>query len=153
MIDGASTNVFPKLPVHIRLHREKFERNRRVKKCIEQAMSGKEKLDEMNNMLRPRLPANSETVTCPEPFPQINANAMHNSQYVVTGGTAVGTAPNPTVKKKQGERGADKTNRSGRSCRRCVKMDGMFAQICAGKGPFGQMRCEYFEEDGTPKSC
>ena len=31
-VDGVK--IFPKLQVHIRLHREVFERNRRVKECV-----------------------------------------------------------------------------------------------------------------------
>jgi len=44
-VDGVT--IFPKLPVHIRVHRDSFERNQRVKDCVRKARKGKELLNEL----------------------------------------------------------------------------------------------------------
>ena len=141
LVDGV--NIFPKLPVHIRIHKESFQRNQRVKDCVEMARSGREKLNELNNALRPVVTANLETADYPEAMPIINQNAMHNLPYVVTGGTVVGTLPIPINKRSVGERGKDIKRRAPRRCRRCLKNNGDYALECVGRG--GQEKCLYFD--------
>lgn len=107
------------------------------------ARSGREKLNELNNALRPVVTANLEPADYPEAMPIINQNAMHNLPYVVTGGTAVGTLPIPINRRSVGERGKDRKQRAPRRCRRCLKNNGDYALECAGRG--GQNSCEYFD--------
>lgn len=45
-VDGI--HIFPKLPVHIRLHREEWERNQRIRDALEKNKAGKDKLRELN---------------------------------------------------------------------------------------------------------
>ena len=134
LVDGV--NIFPKLPVHIRIHKESFQRNQRVKDCVEMARSGRPKLTELNNALRPVVAANSEPAKYPEAMPIINQNAIHNLPYVVAGGTAVGTLPIPINKQLVGigERGKDRKQRAPRRCRRCLKNNGDYALECIGRG-------------------
>ena len=142
LVDGV--DIFPKLPVHIRIHRESFQRNQRIKNCIEFARSGQEKLNELNDALRPVIAANSEPTVRPEALPLIDPNAMHNLPYVVTGGTAVGALPIPmqSNKRKVGQRGKDKKQRRPKRCSRCVENGGQYASECAGRG--GAVLCEYY---------
>ena len=141
LVDGV--NIFPKLPVHIRIHKESFQRNQRVKNSVEMARSGREKLDELNKALRPVVAANAEPATCPEAMPLINQNAMHNLPYVVTGGTAIGILPTPSKKIAVGKRGKDRKQRASRRCSRCLKHNGDYASECNGRGR--TIFCEYFD--------
>jgi hypothetical protein len=148
-VDGV--NVFPKLPVHIRVHREAFMRNQRVKNCIELARTGQAKLDELNSAVKP-LASNLTPAAIPASMPAIQPNAMHNDEYIVTAGTGVGNLPSPSIKRKRGERGQDKNRRRARRCGRCVENNGQHAEMCAGRGGRGGVdNCQYFRVDGNPK--
>lgn len=136
-------DIFPKLPVHIRIHKESFQRNQRIKDCVEMAKSGQEKLNELNEALRPVVAANTQPTVCPESLPQIDPVAMHNLPYVVTGFTAIGTLPIPSIKRKIGQRGKDKQPRAPKRCSRCVGNGGQFAVECRGRG--GTIHCQYYE--------
>ncbi|EJK48190.1 hypothetical protein THAOC_33036 [Thalassiosira oceanica] len=50
-VDGEK--VFPKLPVHIRLYRKKWQKNRRVVDCVNRAKKSSDLLTSLNNALRP----------------------------------------------------------------------------------------------------
>ncbi len=93
-VDGVK--IFPKLPVHIRLHREVFERNRRVKECVRQAKQGQNLLNELNKTITITSAASgalANPIINPEPVPLMPPQAMNNHPYVITGGTAVGVIP------------------------------------------------------------
>jgi hypothetical protein len=75
-VDGV--NIFPKLSVHIGTHRESFERNQRVKDCVECARSGQKKLDELKVSLAPLTPANTARVEIVDALPSIQGVAAHN---------------------------------------------------------------------------
>jgi hypothetical protein len=94
-VDGVKI-FFPKLPVHIRIHKESFERNQRVKASVERAKSGQKKLDELNNALKPTVTANSTPTAVCEALPDIQQDALHNLPY----GTVVGTLPLESTEKK-----------------------------------------------------
>ena len=147
-VDGVK--IFPKLPVHIRIHKEAFERNQRVKSCVDNAREGTEILDELNSVLKPDTPAFADPIPEPEPLPVIHANATHNLQYVTTGGTAVGNVPKPSRKRKVGERGKDrpgKTRRPRRCCR-CLRFNGEYASECTGRKT-AREKCDYFDAGGV----
>ena len=134
----------------MRLHREEFQRNQRVRNCVERAKAGKEKLDELFSVMKSDKPSTSETIPHPKPLPEINAQATHASPYVVVGGTAVGNVPAPTKKKKQGDRGKDAKPRKPRVCSLCAKSNNTSTQYtCSGRGE--RKKCHYWNEDGTPK--
>ena len=67
----------------------------------------------------------------------IDANAMHNLPYVLTGGTAIGAFPTPisSNKRKSGQRGKDNQQRRPNG--------GQYASECAGRGKGGTIHCEY----------
>ena len=146
-VDGVK--IFPKLPVHIRIHCDEFERNQRVRNCVERAREGQEVLEELNDVIQPVAPAVEENVVDPEALPEMNAQAMHNSPYVVTNGTAVGDVPNPTPKRKIGERGRDRKQRAPRPCSLCSELSSHTRYNCKRKG--NPKYCEYWELDKTPK--
>eukprot|EP00956_Cyclotella_meneghiniana_P003609 scaffold4428_cov57-Cyclotella_meneghiniana.AAC.1 len=140
-------DIFPKLPVHIRIHKESFQKNQRIRDCVELARSGQEKLNELNNALRPIVAANSDPAVRPEALPLINPNAMHDLPYVVTGGTAIGILPTPVQlnKRKIGQRGKDKQTRRPKRCTRCVENGGQYAEECKGRG--GAVHCQYYDDN------
>ena len=147
-VDGV--NIFPKLPVHIRLHRESFERNQRVKNCMMKARAGQDLLNELNEALQPSATSNERPIPNPDPLPIIEKQAMHNSPYVTTGGTAVGNIPSPTRKRKQGDRGKDKKPRRC-GCGRCKDFGGKEYEhryTCEGRLSKRE-KCEFFGHDGT----
>jgi hypothetical protein len=148
-VDGV--NIFPKLPVHIRTHKESFERNQRVKDCVERARSGQEKLDELNVSVAPLTPANTAPAEIVDALPSIQAIAAHNATCVTTGGMAVGSVPYPSKKSRWGERGCDKKKRAMRRCGRCKLNNGDNAFTCDGRGNGGSKNCQFFNEDGTAK--
>ena len=73
----------------------------------------------------------------------IDANAMHNLPYVLTGGTAIGAFPTPisSNKRKSGQRGKDNQQRRPKRCRDVFGMEGnMQVSVQAGEG----LHCEYY---------
>ena len=59
-VDGVHT--FPKLPSHLRTHREEWKRNQRVQECEDREASKKAKLDELNNKISPTHQSKIECV-------------------------------------------------------------------------------------------
>jgi len=51
-VDGV--NIMPKFVSHIKSHRVKFDRNQRVRQCVDNLKSGQALLDEVNDLIRPR---------------------------------------------------------------------------------------------------
>ena len=158
-VDGV--NIFPKLPVHIRIHREAFQRNQRVKNCVEKAKAGKDMLDKLNRALQTAKPAAVDRVAEPDTLPVVHPQAMHNLPYVIAGGTAIGTVPTPSVKRRNGERGPDNPNkkRRPRRCGRCLLNKGKEHPLpmpddvetkCKGRGRTRD-NCQYWNSDDTPK--
>ena len=158
-VDGV--NIFPKLPVHIRIHREAFQRNQGVKNCVEKAKAGKDMLDKLNRALQTAKPAAVDRVAEPDTLPVVHPQAMHNLPYVIAGGTAIGTVPTPSVKRRNGERGPDNPNkkRRPRRCGRCLLNKGKEHPLpmpddvetkCKGRGRTRD-NCQYWNSDDTPK--
>ena len=56
-------NIFPKLPVHFRMHLKQWLKNKRVENSIKAAKLGAEKLKEINNILSPFYSRKSPTAT------------------------------------------------------------------------------------------
>ena len=46
-------SIFPKLPVHFRMHLKQWLKNKRIKSSIKAAKSGPKKLKEINEILSP----------------------------------------------------------------------------------------------------
>ena len=112
-------DIFPKLEVHIRQHREKWEKNQRVKDAIANAKEGHSKLKQLNAVMVPAKSADEEPpIHIPEPLETINQQAMHNRPYTIVGGMCVGTIPTDEQipKRGQGKRGRDEKQRKRRLC-------------------------------------
>lgn len=122
-----------------------------MKSCVERAKSGQEKLDELNNTLKPTVAANTSPAVICEALPDIQQAAMHNLPYITTGGTAIGTIPSQTNKRKRGDRGKDRGRRGSRRCGRCIRYNGVNAHTCSGTGRGGSSACQYFEPNGNSK--
>lgn len=144
-VDGV--NIYPKLPVHIRTYRERWERNQRVRDAVKRAKTGSEKLKELNSVLTPRFEEQvnvTQQVAIPaQPLPPLTNTAQTTEPYVITARTSIGDLPihtaNESVARK---RGKDRMKRSGRRCSVCVKCNGAYASICKGNG--NTMVCPYF---------
>jgi len=143
-------NIFPKLPVHIRTYREKFQRNERVRQSVENAREGNEKLAELNNALTAIAAETICDIPIPRPMPDPKPQAMHISPYVVVGGVAVGQTPSNVPVTKQ--RGTDKKKRQKLTCKYCEKNGGEFFQVCGGRTARGA--CSFYDQnDGAPILC
>ena len=111
-------------------------------------------LDKLNSTLKPAVPEVREPIPEPPSLPVIHPRAMHNSPYVTTGGTAIGTVPKPTQTKRRGERGPDKLGpnkkrRARRACGLCKEKSPSTMHNCNGSG--GQKKCAYWNLDRTRK--
>ena len=143
-VDGVT--IMPKLPVHIRQHREEFERNQRVKNFVKKSAKGKEALDKLNCAIKPR--ASSELQICmPARLPDVSQEAVHGLSNFVVGGVCIGDLPKPSaVSRKRGERGIDVKNRAPRSCDRYKQFCILRIHTCTGRG--GAQKCDLFDRDG-----
>ena len=83
------TNIFPKLPVHVRTHREEWEWNQRIKDAVQMAMAGIEKLNELNAVLVP--PANDPLT------PPVNETPIANATHGTPTSEAAAAADVPTL--------------------------------------------------------
>ena len=45
-VDGI--DILPKLPSHLRIHRDRWDRNQRVRECVERSSATNARLDELN---------------------------------------------------------------------------------------------------------
>ena len=93
-------DIYPKLPVHIRVWRKKWEKNNRVRDFVSRAKTGAEKLSEINNILisSPQTEvapaANSQTTaTATATTPAIAAPPMMPIQPQVQTWPAVNVPP------------------------------------------------------------
>lgn len=141
--------IFPKLPVHIRNYRERFERNERVKQSVENARAGNEKLAELNAALTCLPIEGRNAIREPHPIPDPLPQALHAEPYVEVGGIAVGETPYSVP--KRGQRGADKRKRSNRRCKLCSKYGSPFFDVCSGRT--GRGVCKFFTADGAQILC
>jgi hypothetical protein len=149
-VDGVK--IFPKLSVHIYLHREVFERNQHVKECARRAKQGQDHLNELNNTLTSAALAFSDPIINPEQKRLMPPQAMHNAPYDITGGTAIGVIPvSSGQKRKKGERVPDVEVRNRRTCARCKEFGGndweLLKYNCDGRYR-SRDRCNHFDKDG-----
>jgi hypothetical protein len=145
-IDGV--NIFPKLPVHLRSYRDRWERNQRVKDAVKRAKTGSDKLNELNEVLVPALDERQNVAqqhAAPaQALPAVTPQAMSEEPYVVTAQTSIGNLPcNSFVQTSRvGKRGKDVAKRSSRRCGTCIRKSCLNASVCLGRGR--PPLCEYF---------
>ena len=118
-IDGMT--IFPKLPIHIRVYRKKWERNRSVAKCVREAKSGSDKLRELNDAIQPA--ELEQQAPYPAGIEQPTLQARNNNSHSIVGGTLVGECPSGGLSHTKKTRGADRSKPTGekrkRECTNC----------------------------------
>jgi hypothetical protein len=138
-VDGVK--IFPKLAVHIRNHREKFERGQRVRRAEAAAGPGNAMLRQLNAAL---ASSQLSTVQNPAPFPDPKPQALREEEYTTVEGMGVGnipvTAPAAKVDKRSGRK--DKKKRAGRTCKKCRRNRCLANEYCQGRGPTGI--CQFY---------
>lgn len=175
-VDGI--HMFPKLPVHIRIHREEWERNQRIRDALKKNKAGISNLRELNTATN--APPNNITESsnaddrsdedaAPEastvwlppqmpvvmPVPQTQARSNHSS--VIVDGTRIGIATHAEVqqcpKRKRGQRAGDKRPRKRRPpplCARCKKYEPNENERDPNcKGRGGSKHCHHFDREGN----
>ena len=141
-VDGV--NIWPKLPVHMRNHREKFLRGQRVRHANEAGRHGNEMLRQLNGAVASSK--GSITIQKPAPLLDPKPQALRVEEYIVVGGMGVGRIPYPepsesphTRKGKQ-----DLKQRAVRSCIKCKRNNCKFSQSCRGRAAKGS--CQFYIE-------
>ena len=176
-VDGI--HIFPKLPVHIRIHREEWERNQRIRDALEKNRAGTGMLRELNAATNTRTNAidASATSNATAPVnagtgeqtawlpPQMPTRMLHVaptaarsvSAATIVGGTRIGLASTNeikrVVKKRSGDRGKDKQPRKkGRvhKCKRCRQhQPNEEERDPMCKGRGGSKHCQHYDEHGN----
>ena len=94
-----AVNIFPKLPVYLRTHYSKWQRNQRqrVRDAVAKAAPGEARLHELNAALGFKPAATTEAAMLPVVLPptmhQPPGTLLQPVEGVVVGGTMVGGAP------------------------------------------------------------
>ena len=150
-VDGVK--IMPKLPVHMRTHREAFKRNQRVRDSVTQAEKGQSALDKLNEVIKSAKPTTS-TVAMPPAMPTLDSEAADQSSNKVIAGVVTGDLPESEAKqRKRGQRGPDVNGsrefqkRGPRKCKLCeqwLALDHMMK--CPGRG--GVAKCDLFDTEG-----
>jgi hypothetical protein len=145
-----AVNIFPKLPVYLRTHYSKWQRNQRVRDAVDRAAPGEARLREINAGFGIQSAGTVGTGTPPEAtmvpvilpptLQQPPGTLLQPVVGVVVGGTMVGGAP-PTRgvegKKTRGQRGKDGVGIvRHKRCKYCTQHGKSFeeASICPGRG-------------------
>jgi len=148
-VDGVK--IMPKLPVHMRTHREAFKRNQRVRDSVARAEKGQSALDKLNEVIKSAKPS-TPAVAMPASMPSLNSEAADQSSNKVVAGVVTGDLPeSEATERKRGERGPDKGNRKRRGtkkkCSLCAQWCPGHMEKCTGRG--GSAKCDLFDIDGS----
>lgn len=172
-VDGI--HIFPKLPVHIRIHREEWQRNQRIRDALEKNKAGISNLRKLNAATSTHTNTSDSTAASnatavgnaaawlapqmPKMMPAPKAHARSLGAATIVGGTRIGLASiyelKQAAKKRNGERGKDKRPRKkGRvhKCKRCRQYQPNEQErdpMCKGRG--GAKHCQYYDEEGNAK--
>ena len=145
-----AVNIFPKLPVYLRTHYSKWQRNQRVRDAVDRAAPGEARLREINAGFGIQSAGTVGTGTPPEAtmvpvilpptLQQPPGTLLQPVVGVVVGGTMVGGAP-PTRgvegKKTRGQRGKDGVGIvRHKRCKYCTQHGKSFEEAtnCPGRG-------------------
>ena len=172
-VDGI--NIFPKLPVHFRMHLRKWLKGNRIENSVKAAKKGADKLKEINDKLSPFYSGPADTASTsaasalessgadaitrafpvikrPPAMPQPTLKVMHNKPYTLVGSTMLGTDPGAGVAIRK-MRGNDKNKRTPKMCPKCVGLkmyDNNLEHRCAAVGRGRE--CDYFD-DSNKRRC
>ncbi len=135
----------------MRLYFNVFTRYQRIKDAYKQSQKGVYLLNKLNGNDFADEIGFSDTLTYAE---GMASNTACGDKVV--GGLYIGKEIDddevPKLLRKPGQRGSDTKERTKRRCLRCVKYNGLNAEICIGRlggKTYGQKACEYFHEDGA----
>ena len=148
-VDGAK--IMPKLPVHMRTHREAFQRNQRVRDAVTRAEKGQSALDKLNKVIKSAKQSQSaSTVVMPAAMPTLNSEASDHSPNKVIAGAVTGDLPESEA--MSGKRGPDKQPRKRRQgvpkmCKLCQQWAPDHMMKCTGRG--GSAKCDMFDLEGN----
>ncbi|EJK59339.1 hypothetical protein THAOC_20455 [Thalassiosira oceanica] len=150
-VDGV--NIFPKLPVHIRVYRKKWEKNRRVANCVRSAKDKSITLRELNEAIQPRSGVSDQQVLHPSGFEEPAPQARSTSGLDIVAGTAVRGGNSDDVDQPvKITRGKDKPKPGGKRKRKCPQCHQFGSEntmyACGGQGG-GAKRCDYFDVIGV----
>jgi len=152
-VDGVE--IMPKLPVHMRTHREAFKRNQRVRDSVTRAEKGQSTLDKLNEAIKSAKPS-TPTVTMPATMPTLNSEAADQSSNKVVAGVVTGDLPVSEAKlRKWGQSGPDVNGsrqfqkRNPRKCKVCEQWapDHTWRNALDGRG--GSAKCDLFDCKGN----
>ena len=131
-------NIFPKLPVYLRVHHTQFLKNRRSKELSEQSAVEAEKLKQFNIATSRTVSQNYEEmkIESPQPFPSSNFSE----------GAPMSVAACMQIGETSDERNGVKKGRKKASCINCAKQkrNRIEAEKCRGR--FDQKQCNLIEK-------
>ena len=148
-VDGVK--IMPKLPVHMRTHREAFKRNQLVRDSVARAEKGQSALEKLNEVIKSAKPS-TPAVAMPASMPTLNSAAADQSSNKVVAGVVTGDLPeSEATERKRGERGTDRGPRKRRQggkkkFKLCEQWASDHMEKCTGRG--GSAKCDLFDEDG-----
>jgi hypothetical protein len=139
-VDGV--NIFPKLPVYLRTHYNKWQRNQRVRDAVARAAPGEARLREINAGFGIKSAAAAKgtmvPVLLPPTMPQPRGTLVQPVLGVIVGGTMVGGAPpsrgDDGKKRQRGRDGIGIVRH--RRCKYCVQHGRSLEEAinCPGRG-------------------
>ncbi|EJK52264.1 hypothetical protein THAOC_28487 [Thalassiosira oceanica] len=149
-VDGVK--IMPKLPVHMRTHREAFKRNQRVRDSVTRAEKGQSALDKLNEVIKSAKPS-TPAVAMPAALPTLGSEAADRSSNKVVAGVVTGDLPESEANQQNsGKRGPDKKARKSRqgftrTCKLCAQWAPDHMNECTGRG--GSAKCDLFDSEGS----
>ena len=103
-VDGV--DVMPKLPSHMSTYDETWSRNKRIQESEKRSKGGREKLEELNDILSPHVGEGYDLREPVLPNPsQCPVEAMNNRKSQIAGGVFVGENPLDNAVKTKRKRG------------------------------------------------
>jgi len=151
-VDGVK--IMPKLPVHMRTHREAFKRNQRVRDSVARAEKGQSALDKLNEVIKSAKPS-TPAVAMPAALPTLGSEAADRSSNKVVADVVTGDLPESEAKQQNsGKRGPDKKHRKScqgftKRCKLCTQWAPDHMMECTGRG--GLAKCDLFDSDGSQR--
>ena len=154
-------NLMPKLPVHVRTHRARFNRSQRIRAMDRKTKDDRERLKKLNQVTYQSAQAGSRTaidsgrhfrggfssIELPPQFALPNSVGLHSAPYTKVHTSVIGEVLQPSRKRKgrsdKGKSRAKQPMRQPPRCMNCVKNGGSNFSSCKGRYPRG--RCEYFD--------
>ena len=158
-VDGIT--IFPKLPVHLRTYFVQWSRNQSIKDVQKESETKRNDLKDLNALLMPvheeaagaapdddsdsmamATPSFISKPNVPPEFPDIAPKARHGREATAVGNTMIyhtEAAMFMEPRKKRGDRGPDRVDRQGRTCKSCKKLNLSHetASHCPGRHPRG----------------